>query len=305
MEDSMPTDRSSRTPTVEFRGAGPRIALPIACAIALLLVASAPVSAAVVERFETDPILGGGPNPFYVEGDVVARFLHLQAPPRFPGDRPGTLRVLYDTTLPTARIATPLGRVLSLDDDFAFGAILVIRSERFSADPNGFSQIAFGLWNAATTGMGRTLFPSDSFDLVEVDFFANVTSFGGPFLTGSVFGGNVGDNAFNNFAFLAIEGALPFDVPVLVQARYSAATRRLRISASRHARGAVFQPLPGAVVEIDVARLNPTFLVDLLGIAGYGEGWPSLHAEVEYELLYEGPLPAPFVVGRPARRQGR
>ncbi len=301
----MPTVHTIRTPTVDSRGAGSGIPLAIAWVFALALVASSPASAAVVERFETDPILGGGPNPFFVEGDAVSRFLHLESPPRFPGDRPGTLRVVYDTTLPTARIATPLGRVLSLDDDFGFGAILVIRSERFFADPNGFSQIAFGLWNAATTGMGRTLYPSDSYDLFEIDFFANVTSFGGPFLTGSVFGGKVGDNAFNNFAFQAIESVLPFDVPILVQARYSAATRRLRITAGRQVRGPEFQPLPGAVLVIDLARLNPTFLTDLLGIAGYGEGWPSLHAEVDYELLYEGPLPAPFVMGRPPRWQGR
>ena len=301
----MPTTHSTRTPIAGFRGAVSRTVLTIAGAIALLLVASPPLSAAVVERFETDPILGGGANPFFVEGDAAARFLHVQVPPRFPGDRPGALRVLYDTTLPTARIATPLGRVVSLDDDFECGAILVIRSQGFSADPNGFSQIAFGLWNAATTGLGRTLFPSDSYDLVEIDFFANVTEFGGPFLTGSVFGGRIGDNAFNNFAFQSIESALPFDVPVLVQARYDSGTRRLRIAASRHLRGAMFQPLPGAAIEIDVARLNPTFLVDLLGIAGYGEGWPSLRAEVEYELLYAGPLPEPFAVGRPARRQGR
>lgn len=301
----MPTDRLTRTPTVVSRRARPGITLAIVWTIALALVAAAPASAAVVERFETDPILGGGPNPFFVEGDAASRFLHVESPPRFPGDRPGTLRVVYDTTLPTARIATPLGRVLSLDDDFAFGAILVIRSERFFADPNGFSQIAFGLWNAATTGMGRTLYPSDSYDLVEIDFFPNVTSFGGPFLTGSVFGGNVGDNAFNNFAFQSIESILPFDVPILLQARYNAVTRRLRITAGRQVRGSLFQPLPGAVQEIDLARLNPTFLVNLLGIAGYGEGWPSLHAEVDYELLYEGPLPAPFVMGRPPRRQGR
>jgi hypothetical protein len=271
----------------------------------LALIAAVPARAGVVERFETDPIAGGGANPFVAEGDVAARFQHLLTPPRFPGDRPGTLRVLHDTTLPTARIATPLGRVLSFDDDFELGAIMVIRSDGFAADPNGFSQIAFGLWNAATTGMGRTSYPSDAYDLVEVDFFANVTSFGGPFLTGSVAGGKVGDNAFNNFAFSAIESALPFDAPILIQARCSAATRRLRIVASRHLRGALFQPLPGAAVEIDLTRLAPTFLVDLLGIAGYGEGWPSLRAEVDYELLYEGPLPAPFAVGRPPRAQGR
>src|SRR5206468_7449410 len=36
-------------------------------------------------------------------------------------------------------------------------AILTIRSAGFAASPVGFSQIAFGLWNSHTTGLGRTL----------------------------------------------------------------------------------------------------------------------------------------------------
>jgi hypothetical protein len=34
----------------------------------------------------------------------------------------------------------------------------------------------------------------------------------------------------------------------------------------------------------------------VVGIAAYGEGWPSLRAEVDYDLLYVGALPAPFKV---------
>ncbi|HEX9506357.1 MAG TPA: hypothetical protein VGA62_10175, partial [Acidimicrobiia bacterium] len=100
--------------------------------LALIPGAAAPPAAraAVVERFAADPLAAQGTNPFFLEGDVPGHFTFLpQEPPHFPGDREGTLRVLYDTTVPAARIATPLGRVLSLDDDFGFGAILTIRSE--------------------------------------------------------------------------------------------------------------------------------------------------------------------------------
>jgi len=170
--------------------------------LALLAGAAALPAHAATARLASDPLLPGGAPPFFAEGDTAARFHYIaNTPSRFAGDRRGSLRVLYDTTLPTARIGAPIGAVLSLDEDFRFGAVLTIRSAGFAADPNGFSQIAFGLWNAHTTGLGRTLFPSDAFDLVEFDWFANVTAFGGPFLSPSIFGGSVGANAFDNFAF--------------------------------------------------------------------------------------------------------
>jgi len=283
---------------------------PAALVAALLCLAPAaatapPALAAVVERFASDPLAAGHAVPFYVEGDVASRFTFLpEEPSRFPGDRPGTLRVLYDTTLPAARIFTPLGRVASLDDDFAFGAILTIRSEGFQADPNGFSQIAFGLWNGHTTGIDRTGFPSDSFDLVEFDYFANAGPFGGPFLSPTVFGGEVGGNAFFNFAFQSSETRLPLDVPLLCQFRYAAADRALSLTVSRHARGLTFATLPGAAVTVDLSRLSPTFLVDAAGIAAYFEGSTSLHAVVDYDLLYVGDLPAPWgvVARRPPAR---
>jgi hypothetical protein len=259
--------------------------------------------AGVVERFGADPLSGRSRAPFFGEGNVAGRFTFLASePPHFPGDRRGTLRVLYDTTVEAARISTPIGQVLSAEEDFGFGAILTIRSERFAARPDGFDQIAFGLWNARTTGPGRTLFPSDSYDLMEFDYFANVTEFGGPFLSPTVFGGNSGGNAFNNLAFQSVELSLPFDEPLLCELRYEAATRRLTLRVSRHLRGARFAPVPGAEATVDLSRLNPGFLLDVAGIAGYFEGFPSLHAEVDYDLLYVGRLPEPFRVvpiGRP------
>ncbi|HKN46910.1 MAG TPA: hypothetical protein VJ144_02960, partial [Candidatus Polarisedimenticolia bacterium] len=207
-------------------------AIPAALAVAAVLVVPARAAAAggpVVERFERNPLTGQSFNPFFPDGDVDGHFAYLPGePPHFPGDRAGSLRVLYDTTVPAGRLATPLGRMLSIDDGFSFGAILTIRSEGFEATPDGFDQIAFGLWNASTTGIERTGFPSDSFDLIEFDYFPNVSpAFGGPFLSPTVFGGDVGGNAFNNFTFASTEVALPLDVPLLCQAEYAASTRRL------------------------------------------------------------------------------
>ena len=280
--------------------------VPAGLLLAGLLLAAGPAAsrAAVVERFGGDPLAGASDLPFFAEGDVGARFAYIPGtPPRFPGDRPGSLRVLYDTTLPAARLSTPLSSSFALDRDFAFGAVLTLRSEGFQASPDGFSQISFGLWNASTTGFGRTLFPSDSFDLVEFDYFANVTDFGGPFLSPTVFGGRTGDNAFFNFAFVSVETSLPRDVPLLCVLRYAAADRILRVTVSRPLRGLIFEPVPGAVATVDLSRLDPTFLLDVIGIAAYTEGAPSLHAEVDYDLLYTGVLPQPLRNGlrrRPA-----
>jgi hypothetical protein len=275
-----------------------RLARALATASMMLALAAAASPAraeGVVARFDKDPLAAGASPAFTSEGDTASRFTFVPGTrPHFPGDRRGSLRVLYDTTLDTGRIGVPLGSVLSFDDDVRFGAVMTIHSAGFAADPNGFSQIAFGLWNSHTTGLGRTLFPSDAFDLVEFDWFANVTSFGGPFLSPSIFGGNLDGNAFDNFTFTSAETPLPFDVPLLCEGVYDAATRRLTVTVSRRLRGVQFEPIPGAQVTVDLSTLHPGYLVDTLGIAAYGEGWASLHAEVDYDLLWVGPRPAPL-----------
>jgi hypothetical protein len=262
---------------------------------AILIAAAIPAQAGVVARFDSDPLQPGTSPAFTGEGNTAARFTYIpDTRPAFPGDRRGSLRVLYDTTLDTGRIGVPLGTVLSLDDDVRFGAVLTIRSAGFFADPNGFSQIAFGLWNSHTTGLGRTMFPSDSFDLMEFDWFANVGPFGGPFLSPSIFGGNLDGNAFDNFTFFSAETPLPFDTPLLCEGVYEAATRQLTVTVSRRGRGPQWEPIPGAAVTVDLSTLHPGYLVDTLGIGAYGEGWASLHAEVDYDLLWTGPRPAPI-----------
>ena len=267
----------------------------LGAALVLAAASLSPLSAQMVERFDADPLTGQSRNVFIGEGDVASRFTFLaDEPSHFPGDHDGTLRVVYDTTLPTARLSTSTGQVFSLDADFDFGAILTIRSQGFFADPNGFSQIAFGLWNAALTGLNRTTFPSDSFDLVEFDYFPNVTAFGGPFVSPSVFGGNVADNAFFNFAFNSAETTLPLDVPLLVQCHYNAALRRLNVGVSRNLRSLIFERIVAATVTVDLSRIDPTFLVNTAGIAAYFEGYSSIHAVVDYDLLFTGPLPSPW-----------
>ena len=275
-----------------------RLVTTLTFTLIVLVSTLTPAGAEVVERFAVDPLSGIGRNHFFAEGDTGARFEHLSHErPHFPGDRPGSLRVIYDTTLPAARIATPIGDVLSMDDDFEFGAILTIRSDGFHASHDGFSQISFGLWNSQTTGFNRTGFPSDSYDLVEFDYFPNIGEIGGPFLSPSVFGGNAGDNAFFNFAFLSSETALPFDTPLICSFRYDCSARKMTMTVSAHRQGIFFEPVPGGTVTFSIAGINPTFLIDSLGIAAYFEGFKSLRAVVDFDLIYFNTFPGPFRSG--------
>ena len=265
----------------------------------------APRTRGVVERFAVDPLSGRGVLPFFGEGATDERFEFVRAArPHFPGDPGGTLRVLYDSDRPGARISTPLGSVLSLDESFSFGAILTIRSQGFFADPQGFAQISFGLWNSATTGMDRAVFPADSYDLIGFDYFPNITGFGGPFLSPNVFGGAVSTNAFDNFLFTSTQVPLPFEVPLLCRVTYDGTSRRLTLTVSRHRSGVAFEPVPGADLSLDLTRLSPGSLVDVVGIAAYFDGTGSLRAQVDYDLLFFGEVPPPF--GTPGgRRSGR
>ena len=98
----------------------PRPAPLMLALLSLVLSTGAGLATAdVVERFNRDPLKGRSGTRFFTEGDPGERFTYLKrTPPRFPGDGRGSLRVLYDTARPQARISAPLGTVVSFDDDF-------------------------------------------------------------------------------------------------------------------------------------------------------------------------------------------
>src|SRR5262245_19550707 len=76
------------------------VAFAIAFGAPAIALAAPAAGAAVVEVFDRDPLAGQSALPWFAEGEAAARFTYLAgAPPAFPGDRPGALRVLYDTTL--------------------------------------------------------------------------------------------------------------------------------------------------------------------------------------------------------------
>ena len=83
-----------------------------------------------------------------------------------------------------------------------------------------------------------------------------------------------------------------------MQGHYNGALRRLNVSVSRHLRSLIFERIVPATVTVDLSRIDPTFLLNTAGIAGYFEGYPSIHVVVDYDLLFTGPLPSPWSVVR-------
>jgi len=170
------------------------------------------------EQFADDPIAAGRAS--VTSGDA-ARFSRT----------PNALTASYDTSLPTAKLAWPLGATLSSTRSFGLRVRATLLSEGFSADPNRFAQIAFGLVNSATTGDDRAGgHGGDAFDAVTVDYFPNVSPvFGGPSLGPTVIASDTGASYFSSIQFpfnqeggLDDESPLPLDAPLEYQLDYDA-----------------------------------------------------------------------------------
>jgi len=289
-----------------------------AAARALLLVlmcvgpgaagASKVAAGGLVEEFASDPFVdsGGGRPVFERRGAPEAFVWEPATPPAFEGDAPGSLLARYDSLEPTARAFAPLSRALGAGDDFTVSAVFTIRPEGFFADPFGFAQISFGLMNRGTTGDDRTGdtadFRAESFDLLEFDYFPNVSPFfGGPFAGVSAFGGAAGDDAFANFSFASVPLDLPLGEPLEAVLAHRAQEGIVEISVARILPDGSRAPLPGAPAVLRTSSLVPGFALDALGIFAWHDGFNifsesgrSLRADVEYHRLaveFEEPIP--------------
>ena len=305
----------------------------LAATVSLLLAGFSPATVfgdgspqTVVTDFANDPMLPhGGDALFFGRGaGAAAAFVHEPGTrARFSSDARGSLRVTYDSLEPTSRLYTVFAGGFTQDDDFVLGAVLTIRPDGFAPDPFGFHPIAFSLFNASTTGDDRTGdlndFAADTFDTVEFSYFANVSPFfGGPFLSPDVFGRQSGPDAFANFTFGTVPLALQPGVTYLVQMEHSAAARTLTTQVWVVKPDGAALPVPGGIVTVDTSRVSG-FLVDSLGISMYHDGFNvfassgrSLHAVVDYDLLFSGPkidgtLPAEIAkaLKRFTKRAGR
>lgn len=254
---------------------------------------------ALAEYFTDDPLQR---PELVVSGDALDRLLWQADAPAYPGDPAGSLTARYDATAPAGLVGFPLGDLLDQDDTFVAAASFVIASDGFAADPGGFFQISWGLWNSATTGLERTgnfdSFATDTFELIEFDFYPNVSPFfGGPFLAPTLFGAaDPGhpdfpfSGAFANFTTLfGLELALPLDVPLLalIEHRPDLDVMVLQVYEIRSTEGVV--PLGGGVGVLALALPQREYAVDTAGLTLWHDGFsgpaPSVLADVAFHAL--------------------
>lgn len=254
---------------------------------------------ALLADFSSDP--ADDPGALF-EGGAQERLNWNQDEPVFAGDAPGSLSVLYASDLPAGRLGWRLEETLSQDDAFSAVAVFVLQSDHLNADPFGFFEISWGLWNSDITGLDRTGNfenpAADTFELMEFDYFPNVSPFfGGPWLSPSAFGAADTDNplypvlgAFANMTFGSVETALPLDVPLAAVIEYRPDLGAVVVRVLQLVEGGGWLPVDGAVTVMPLSFMSrPEFTFDTAGLTlwhdGYGGPSPALDAEVVYHLL--------------------
>jgi hypothetical protein len=248
---------------------------------------------ALVRYFDEDPLT----DPAAIHaGDALDRLQWQADPAAFPGDRPGSLRAIYDSSRPAGWFGFRLPGEFLADDTFSAAAAFVIESDSFAADPNGFFQISWGLWNAEHTGLERTGsfadFAADTFQLIEFDYFPSVSPFfGGPFLSPGIFGSDVSGDAFSNFSSLfGLEVGLPFDVPLLAVIEHRPDLDVVVLSVHRIVDSGRVVPLNGAVGSAPLAFLAlREYDLNTIGLTlwtdGFGGSTPAVVATLDFHAL--------------------
>lgn len=293
----------------------------VTCVSILLLALPASAGgAAIVERFAVDP---AARTDVDLGGEVLDRITWNADAPAFPGDLPGSVTARYDATMPPGTLGFPLRDTWTEDDPFTVAAVFVIESEGFVADPFGYFQISWGLWNHATTGDERTGTPADfavdTFDLLEFDFYPNVSPwFGGPYVSPTLFGRATPDHpafpflgAFSNAAFVfGPESPLPLDVPLVAVMQHRPADGVVITRVAMLGADGSLVDVPGTASSLAVGDLaDAAFSLDTLGLTLWQDGFsgatPSLLADVTFHVLAAVPglvEPADLLRVRPVRR---
>ncbi|HHN74694.1 MAG TPA: hypothetical protein ENK10_05635 [Acidobacteria bacterium] len=273
------------------------------CLLALPLLAHgqvAPAPSGWVALFASDPLA----DPAVVIDGPVAERLSWQADiPAFPGDRPGSLAVLYRSDLPASRLGWRLPETVDESTEFVAGAVFVLDGEHFEADPFGFFQISWGLWNERRTGLERTGNfddpAADTFELLEFDYFPNISPyFGGPWLSPTTFGAANPDSpvfdtlgAFANLTFGSALVELPLDTPLIATIEHRAGIDAVTVRVLRITPEGKVEAIEGAEAVEPLAWLTRReYGLDTLGLTlwhdGYGGSTPALDARVIFHGLF-------------------
>ncbi len=242
-----------------------------------------------------------------VSGAALERLTWQSDDPAFVGDLPGSLTALYDSSLPAGLFGFPLGHTFDEDDTFTTAALFVIESDGFVADPFGFFQISWGMWNRDVTGLNRTgnfeSFASDAFELLEFNWFPAVSpDFGGPFLGPSVFGvDDGGGDAFANAGYLfGLQLALPFDTPLvaLMQHRPADDAVYVQLFAIDGAGRAI--PLNGGVGVVPLSFMSDrNYELNTVGPTLWTDGFGGANPAVVARLRFHAIVVAPGIVSEP------
>jgi hypothetical protein len=249
----------------------------------------------LIVDFARDPLQD--PNAIW-EGDAFERVSWEPSPARFPGDAPGHAAALYRSDRPAGRLGWALPQALGREDTFTAAAVIVLDPDHFEADPMGFFQVSWGLWNSGRTGMDRSGGPqtkADTYQLLEWDYFPNVSPFfGGPYLSPSVFGVKLpGDpDAFANFSFASTETSLPLGVPLLTTIEHRAGLGAAVVSVQEVTPDGALIPINGAMAVVPLDWLvEESYALDRAGLTMWRNGFEEpggdaqLDARIEFHLL--------------------
>lgn len=235
------------------------------------------------------------------EGDVASRVTWNNTAPAFRGDRRGSLSAHFDSRADAARLGWALPQALSEREPFTLVAIAQLEPEGFFADPFGYFQISWGLWNSSTTGLDRTgdinSFAADTFDLVEFNYFPNESPFfGGPFVAPAVLAAADRTNplfdflgAFANSSFGSQQYKLPLGEPLLIATEYDPKNATLTTRVWTIGADGTTAELIEARAQASLATLSlPQFTLNRFGLTLWHDGFSSETAALDATVTMEG-----------------
>jgi len=281
--------------------------VPIAAVLLAFGVGDCDADLILAENFSTNPL---GNWTFGVGSNANAQFTYQTDVAAYAGDAAGSLKVHFDSSLPTSRLQLPLGFTLGPTTDFTVSARFSLAN--VNALPNQAMQFAFGLVNTAATGGNRTgssTSSANTFHTVGVDYFPNVSPFHGwgATLTPSIFGAqkNAG-SIWANYATIFGSGSdlgdnatgipeLPQSTNLQLSLSYAAGTHAFTLSLAQIAPNGSLTTLVTEVPVLDLDNeptYDPTlpFSVNALAIMAYQDGFntanpPTLTADATFQKL--------------------
>jgi hypothetical protein len=131
--------------------------------------------------------------------------------------------------------------------------------------------------------------------MVEFNYFPNESAFfGGPFVSPSVLGAQVGTSAFNNIVFSSFAFTLPPDTPLRIEFMYDGVTSIMTGTVDSIAPDGTLTPL-AETVPLDIYNppgafavpLQGGFTVDAIAISAYLDGFAFAQASAQATLVYD------------------